>query len=208
MPLEGMHLIGWLNCHTVEDVVELSLIQGRCLFSWISFLCWGIPLGFWCLPLSAWEWNFSAVVTLDPRYPSFLIQKIYSSLLLIKCYFFNTKKITITVKKSWPINNLFQTFDMSPWKTSTEKSGSTKWEKGDYTVPNMSDIWAILGRGYTDEAAGYVSWQGADNDRHSMTAHGDVLWYACSSYSIMSLISPRQKGFHALLCYTFEHLCC
>lgn len=71
-------------------------------------------------------------------------------------------------KKNSTITNLFQSFDMSPWKTKTEQSRSAKWEKGNYTVPNMCDMWAILGRGWTDEAAGYVSWQCSDNDRHSM----------------------------------------
>lgn len=73
------------------------------------------------------------------------------------------------MKKSCTINNLFQSFDMSPWKTSTDQSRSIKWEKGNYTVANMCDMWAILGRGCTEEAAGYVSWQCADNDKHSMT---------------------------------------
>lgn len=89
----------------MEDVVELSLIPGRCFFSWISFLFWGIPLGFWCLPLSAWEWNCSAAVTLDPHYQSFLIWEIYSSLLLINCCFFSMKNIAIMVKKSWTISS-------------------------------------------------------------------------------------------------------
>lgn len=49
---------------------------------------------------------------------------------------------TIMRKKTLTINNLFQSFDMSPWKTNTEQSRSTKWEKGDYTVPKMCDAWA------------------------------------------------------------------
>lgn len=32
---------------------------------------------------------------------------------------------------------------MAPRKTNTEQSRSTKWEKGDYTVPKMCDMWAL-----------------------------------------------------------------
>lgn len=44
------------------------------------------------------------------------------------------------VKKNLTINNFFQSFETSPWKTNTEQSRSTKWQKGTYTAPNVCDM--------------------------------------------------------------------